>query len=68
MQATSRRGEGVDGYKIDMARDVDAFPEPTWPTRSLASLIEITFRGACIDSDPHPALNRLIGASQTSLT
>jgi hypothetical protein len=62
VQATSRRGEGVDGYKIDLARDVDAFPEPTWPTRSFASLVEITFRGASIDTDPHPALSRLIGA------
>jgi hypothetical protein len=62
VQATSRRGEGVDAYKVDLARDVDAFPEPTWPTRSFASLVEITFRGASIDTDPHPALSRLIGA------
>jgi hypothetical protein len=64
VQASSRRSENVDGYKIDLARDVDAFPDPTWPGRSLSSLIEITFRGACIDTDPHPALCRLIGARQ----
>ena len=64
IQASSRRDEGVDAYKVDTARDADAFPEPTWPTRSLSSLLEVTFRGACIDCDPHPALNRLIGARQ----
>jgi hypothetical protein len=64
VQASSRKGEGIDGYKIDYAHDIDAFPEPTWPQRSLASLIEVTFRGSCIDCDPHPALNRLIGARQ----
>lgn len=64
VQASSRRSENVDGYKIDTARDVDAFPEPTWPQPSLSSMIEITFRGSCIDCDPHPALNRLIGARQ----
>ena len=64
IQASSRRDEGVDAYKIEVARDADAFPEPTWPTRSLSSLIEITFHGSCIDCDPHPALSRLIGARQ----
>ena len=32
VQATSRKEEGVDAYKIDLARDADAFPEPKWPT------------------------------------
>ena len=32
VQATSRKEEGVDAYKIDLARDHDAFPEPKWPT------------------------------------
>jgi hypothetical protein len=31
VQATSRKEEGVDSYKIDAARDPDAFPEPNWP-------------------------------------
>jgi hypothetical protein len=64
VQATSRREEGVDGYKIDVARDRDAFPEPKWPTQSLGELIEKTFAGRMIDRDDHPALLRLIGAKQ----
>jgi hypothetical protein len=64
VQATSRKEEGVDGYKIDVARDHDAFPEPTWPTQSLGELIEKTFAGRMIDRDDHPALLRLIGAKQ----
>ena len=35
VQATSRKEEGADTYKIDSARDHDAFPEPKWPARSL---------------------------------
>ena len=64
VQATSRKEEGVDGYKIDFARDQDAFPEPKWPTQSLDELIERTFAGRMIDRDDHPALLRLIGAKQ----
>ena len=64
VQATSRKEEGVDGYKIDVARDHDAFPEPKWPTQSLADLIEKTFAGRVIDREDHPALHRLIGAKQ----
>ena len=64
VQATSRKEEGVDGYKIDVARDHDAFPEPKWPAQSLADLIEKTFAGRMIDREDHPALLRLIGAKQ----
>jgi hypothetical protein len=64
VQATSRKEEGVDGYKIDVARDHDAFPEPKWPTQSLGELIEKTFAGRMIDREDHPALLRLIGAKQ----
>ena len=64
VQATSRKEEGVDGYKIDLARDHDAFPEPKWPTQSLANLIEVTFAGRMIDREDHPALLRLLGAKQ----
>ena len=38
-QVTSRKDEGVEGYKIDPARDADAFPAPKWPTQSLTELI-----------------------------
>jgi hypothetical protein len=62
VQVSSRKGEGIEAYKIDKARDHDAFPAPRWPTRSLAELIEITFRGICIDAFNHPAMCRLIGA------
>jgi hypothetical protein len=64
VQATSRREEGVDGYKIDVAQDQDAFSEPTWPTQSLSEMIETTFVGRMIDHEEHPALLRLIGAKQ----
>ena len=43
-QVTSRKEEGVEAYKMDCARDPDAFPEPKWPTQPLAELIEKTFR------------------------
>ncbi len=61
-QATSRKEEGVDSYKIDFARDADAFPEPKWPKQSLNELIEATFAGRIIDDESHPGLLRLIGA------
>jgi hypothetical protein len=64
VQATSRKEEGVDGYKIDLARDHDVFPEPKWPTQTLSELIEKTFAGRMIDRESHPALLRLIGARQ----
>ena len=54
---TSRKDEGVEGYKIDFARDQDAFPKPKWPTQSLDELIEVTFAGRMIDHErsPRPA-------------
>jgi hypothetical protein len=64
VQATSRKEEGIEGYKIDRARDADAFSEPKWPTQTLDELIEKTFVGRLIDCDDHPALLRLIGAKQ----
>lgn len=63
-QATSRKGEGVEAYKIDSARDADAFPLPKWPTQSLTDLIAVTFAGRMIDTADHPGLLRLIGARQ----
>ena len=65
VQATSRREEGVDAYKIDLAKDADAFPEPKWPQQSLADLINKTFAGRMIDREDHPPLLRLIGAKQS---
>jgi len=63
-QATSRRDENIDGYKVDFAREQDAFPDPNWPTQSLGELIERTFAGRMIDRADHPGLLRLIGAKQ----
>jgi hypothetical protein len=65
-QATSRRDEGVDGYKVDVARNDDTFPEPNWPTQSLEKLILTTFVGRMINDDNHPGLLRLIGAKQST--
>lgn len=65
VQVLSRKAEGVEGYKIDFARDVDAFPEPNWPTRSLEELLAVTFHDCQIETDDHPALLRLIGAKQS---
>ena len=64
IQAMSRRSEGAEGYKIEFARDQEAFPAPKWPSRSLDELLEVTFKDANIDHDRHPALLRLIGAKQ----
>ena len=64
-QATSRKEESVESYKVDKAKDQDAFPEPKWPTQSLDELIGSTFDGRMITSEDHPALLRLIGARQT---
>jgi hypothetical protein len=64
VQVTSRKEENVDAYKVDFARDQDAFPAPKWPAQSLGELIERTFAGRMVDHDQHPALLRLIGAKQ----
>jgi hypothetical protein len=66
VQASSRREEGVDAYKIDAARDPDAFPEPNWPKQSLDDLILATFGNRMIASEDHPGLLRLIGAKQST--
>ena len=62
IQVTSRKAEGVDAYKVEYARDQDAFPPPNWTSHTLDELLEVTFRNANIDTDNHPALLRLIGA------
>jgi hypothetical protein len=63
-QATSRREEGVDAYKIDASRDLDAFPPPKWPPQDIYELIAVTFAGRMIENSSHPAFKRLIGAKQ----
>jgi len=64
-QATSRKEEGVEAYKVDASKDPDAFPEPKWPSQSLSELIGVTFKGRMIESADHPGLLRLIGAKQS---
>jgi hypothetical protein len=64
IEVTSRKAEGKDYYKVDTARDADAFPEPNWPSQSLGVIIINAFTGRYIDRDDHPALLRLVGAKQ----
>jgi hypothetical protein len=67
VQATSRKDEGVDAYKIDPAEDQAAFPPPEWPTQTLDELITSTFGpDRMITSEDHPALRRLRGMRQQS--
>ena len=61
-QATSRWDENIEGYKIDIAFDCDAFPTPRWPTQTLEKLLEVTYTGRTIETPDDPALRRLIGA------
>jgi hypothetical protein len=62
VQLASRKGEGIEEYKISYARDADAFPEPNWPPQSIDELVSRTFAGRMIMTDDHPALLRLVGA------
>jgi hypothetical protein len=64
-QASSRKEEGIDGYKVDKARNQEAFPDPRWPKQSLDELINKTFAGRMIIVADHPALLRLIGDKQS---
>jgi hypothetical protein len=65
VQLVSRKTEGVESYKIEFAKDSDAFPEPKWPNTSLMDLIYKAFAPNCIiEDDNHPGLLRLIGAKQ----
>ena len=54
VQATSRKDENVEAYKVDFARDNEAFPEPKWPQQSLDELIDVTFHGRMIDRETIP--------------
>jgi hypothetical protein len=62
---TSRKGEGVEDYKITFARDPESFGEPNWPSQSLGELIGRAFVGRIIETADHPALLRKIGAKQS---
>jgi hypothetical protein len=60
---TSRKKEGVNGYKIKYAENEDAFPEPKWLIIPLWDLIVKCYGNGTyiIDNDDHPGLCRLIG-------
>jgi hypothetical protein len=64
LMATSRKGEGVENYKVDFARSQQAFPVPRWPKQPLSELIHVTFTGRIIETDNHPGLLRLVGDVQ----
>jgi hypothetical protein len=61
---TSRSEEATEGYVYSFARDATAFPDPVWPSQSLEELIVNAFTNRMITDAEHPALLRLIGASQ----
>jgi hypothetical protein len=65
VEASSRKAEGAESYKITNARDAAAFPEPKWPQQSLTELIAVTFAGRMIEDENAPGLLRLIGAKQS---
>jgi hypothetical protein len=62
VSVSSRKAEGRENYKIDFAKDSDAFPEPDWASAGdIERVVEVTFNGAMIDYEDHPALLRLTG-------
>jgi hypothetical protein len=60
-QALSQKELGKDSYKVERARNAEAFPEPRWPSQPLSELIEKAFAGRMIEDSDHPALARLVG-------
>ena len=66
VEMSSRKKEGKEEYKVDNARDFDAFVEPNWPLpkRVLWDLIAVTLNGAMIEDYNHPGLCRLMGRKQ----
>jgi|SRR5262249_21315518 len=59
--------KGVETYKVDYARNQDAFPEPKWSTaQTLDDLILTRFSGLIIEAADHPGLLRMIGAKQAN--
>jgi len=66
VQATSRKAEGVEAYKVDYAKSETAFALPEWPKQTMAEILAVTFGGTRMISDEnHPGLLRLIGAEQS---
>jgi hypothetical protein len=63
VQLVSMRDEGRDGYRLQLARNANAFPAPRWPTQPLPQIIEGAFRGRFIADENSPALARLIGGA-----
>jgi hypothetical protein len=63
VQATSRKAEGIEGYKIDFAQP-DAFIDPNWPSQFHEELIAVTLNGRMIEVADHPGLLRLRGMKQ----
>ena len=59
--AKERRRRGLQDRLRPSTR---RFPEPKWPTQSLAELIGVTFAGRMIDTRRSSGLLRLIGAKQ----
>jgi hypothetical protein len=64
-QVSSQKERGIESYKIDPARDNNAFAPPKWPTQPLNELIIRTFEGNLITTDEHPGLLRIVGAKQS---
>jgi hypothetical protein len=64
-EVVSLKDAGHEHYKINSARDSDAFPEPKWPPQSLNQLIFVSFANFMIQRDDHPALLRKVGAKQS---
>ncbi len=64
-QVSSQKERGTESYKIDKARDNDAFPTTKWLTQYLAELICRTFEGCQIETDNHPGLLRIVGDKQS---
>ena len=64
VKLTSRKAEGVEGYKTSFARDPDSFAATNWPSQTLEELIVRSFAGRIIDCEDHPAILRKIGAKQ----
>ena len=65
VKLTSQKSEGVENYKIQFARDPDAFLKPNWPKQALGELVGRSFTGYMIGTEDHPGLLRKIGAKQS---
>jgi hypothetical protein len=66
VKVSSRKSEGVEGYKTQFAVDEDAFPAPEWPKQTLEDLVGAAFAKRMITDHDDPGLKRLIGAKQSA--